>query len=143
TVSNSVRMIEPVGHASRHGAFTQCLQTSDMNSHRCPGFAHCSLVVRLPQGSNSADRSPHDSKRDSSNCSTNTTCRHVVAERSRVLSYETPVKWKPSAGRLFHCLHATSHALQPMQSVVSVKKPYARPGVIASRPRVLDPVPCA
>ena len=29
----------------------------------------------------------------------------------------------PSAGRSFHCLQATSHALQPMQTVVSVKKP--------------------
>ena len=28
-----------------------------------------------------------------------------------------------SAGRSFHCLHATSHALQPMHVVVSVKKP--------------------
>src|SRR5690606_18763546 len=140
-------MIEPVGHASRHGAFTQCLHTSDMNSQRCPGLAHCSLVVRFPHGSNSAGKfsrsscAPNScvsrrssrravccgegsvSKRPSSNCSTKSTCRHVVAERSRVLSYEMPVKWKPSAGRLFHCLHATSHALQPMQSVVSVKKP--------------------
>ena len=29
-----------------------------------------------------------------------------------------------SAGNRFHSLHATSHALQPMHSVVSVKKPY-------------------
>src|SRR5256885_4682209 len=28
TVSNSVRKIAPVGHASRHGALAQCLQTS-------------------------------------------------------------------------------------------------------------------
>jgi hypothetical protein len=27
-------------------------------------------------------------------------------------------------------LHATSHALQPMQMLVSVKKPYDSPGVI-------------
>ena len=29
----------------------------------------------------------------------------------------------PSAGSAFHCLQATSQALQPMQSVASVKKP--------------------
>ena len=29
----------------------------------------------------------------------------------------------PSEGRSFHCLQATSHALQPMHTVVSVKKP--------------------
>ena len=29
----------------------------------------------------------------------------------------------PSAGREFHCLQATSQALQPMQMVESVKKP--------------------
>ena len=35
------------------------------------------------------------------------------------------MKWSPSAGSWFHCLHATSHALQPMQSEVSVKNPFA------------------
>src|SRR3954453_2970297 len=31
----------------------------------------------------------------------------------------------PSAGSPFHCLHATSHALQPMHRDASVKKPIA------------------
>src|SRR5215475_11658766 len=34
-----------------------------------------------------------------------------------------PVNAKPSSGNWFHCLHATSQALHPMQSVVSVKNP--------------------
>src|SRR5215211_5178371 len=34
TVSNSVRISAPVGHASRQPAFVQCLQTLDMNSQR-------------------------------------------------------------------------------------------------------------
>src|SRR4051794_36894704 len=34
-----------------------------------------------------------------------------------------PVSSKPSSGIAFHSLHATSHALQPMQTDVSVKKP--------------------
>src|SRR4051812_15659233 len=52
----------------------------------------------------------------------------------------------PSAGRPFHCLQATSHALQPMHRVESVKKPmgsclggaginfilFHRPGVTSS-----------
>ena len=33
------------------------------------------------------------------------------------------MKPRPSSGTSFHSLQATSHALQPMQSVVSVKKP--------------------
>ena len=39
----------------------------------------------------------------------------------------------PSAGRSFHCLHATSHALQPMHTVVSVKKPIALGAVAPHR----------
>ena len=38
-----------------------------------------------------------------------------------MLSYENPEKSKPSAGTSFHSLHATSHALQPMQTVESVR----------------------
>ena len=33
TESNSVRMIDPVGHASKHADVSQCLQTSDIISH--------------------------------------------------------------------------------------------------------------
>jgi hypothetical protein len=40
-----------------------------------------------------------------------------------VLSYDCPVQANPSWGTPFHSLHATSHALQPMQAVESVKKP--------------------
>src|SRR5437867_3336337 len=36
-----------------------------------------------------------------------------------------PLKNRPSSGSWFHSLHATSHALHPMQTVVSVKKPLA------------------
>src|SRR5579875_3243630 len=34
-----------------------------------------------------------------------------------------PVNWRPSSGTWFHSLQATSHALQPMQTDVSVKNP--------------------
>src|SRR5665809_9816 len=43
-----------------------------------------------------------------------------------------PVNEKPSSGSWFHCLHATSQALQPMQTVVSVKKPVAISGIPSS-----------
>ena len=51
------------------------------------------------------------------------TCRQVSAPRPRVLSYDLPVNPCIESGIRFHSLHATSHALQPMHSVVSVKKP--------------------
>src|SRR5207253_1094639 len=53
----------------------------------------------------------------------NATCRHEFASSLLVLSYDSPVNSSPSSGMTFHSLHATSHALQPMQIVVSVKKP--------------------
>src|ERR1043165_8866045 len=97
-------MMEPVGHASRHPACSQCLQTSEENSHV---RASAALPPRPMRGS----------------LSTNFTCRHVECPSARVLSYDLPLQRKPSSGTPFHSLHATSHALQPMQSVESVKKP--------------------
>ena len=40
-----------------------------------------------------------------------------------MLSYDSPVHSSPSSGIRFHSLQATSQALQPMQTDVSVKKP--------------------
>ena len=40
-----------------------------------------------------------------------------------MLSYEWPVNPATASGTPFHSLQATSHALQPMQTVVSVKNP--------------------
>src|SRR3954470_23391627 len=118
TLPNSVRTIEPVGHASRQPAFPQCLQTSDENSH----------VIR------SAELPPHPA----CGCrSTNLTCRYVECPSARVLSYESPLPTKPSSGTSFHSLHATSHALQPMQRVESVRKP-----VTAMRRRSLSHSKC-
>src|SRR3954465_14497024 len=53
----------------------------------------------------------------------NLTCRQLSAPRPTVLSNDMPVKLSPSSGTEFHSLHATSQALQPMQMLVSVKKP--------------------
>src|SRR5882672_9049477 len=61
TVSNSVRMIAPVGQTSRQAAWTQCLHTSLISSHR-PSF------------------------RSSANCSTNLTWRQWMPSSLRVLS---------------------------------------------------------
>src|SRR3954447_24889719 len=104
-------MIEPVGQASRHPAFSQCLQTSEENSQAIRSGA-------LPPRPISGVRS------------TNLTCRQVECPRATVLSYELPLQRKPSCGTSFHSLHATSHALQPMQRVESVKKPVTERGTM-------------
>src|SRR5919204_4820598 len=103
TVPYSVRNSEPVGQTSKHAACVQCLQTSDDISQR------------------SASSSP--SPCSGSFCSTKATCRQVFAPSSEVLSYDSPVQTIPSSGTRFHSLQATSHALQPMQTEVSVKNP--------------------
>ena len=55
------------------------------------------------------------------------TCRQEFAPSSPVLSCDIPSRSMYSpAGTLFHCLQATSQALQPMQTEVSVKKPDPR-----------------
>src|SRR4051812_29132020 len=104
TVSNSVRKSDPVGQTSRQAACVQCLQTSDDISHR-------------------SGSSLSSSARSALRCSTNATCRQEFAPSVDVLSYDSPVQTRPSSGITFHSLHATSHALQPMQIDVSVKKP--------------------
>src|SRR5579884_282109 len=104
TVANSVRKSEPVGQTSRHAACVQCLHTSDSISQRRPAV-------------------PSPFVRNGFSCSMKATWRHVFASSLPVLSYECPVHSCPSCGIRFHSLHATSHALQPMQTEVSVKKP--------------------
>src|SRR5579872_2706260 len=103
TLPNSVRMIAPVGQASRHPAFSQCLQTSEENSQDISPGAFPPRPASI---------SP----------STNFTCRHVECPSARVLSYDFPLQSNPSSLIPFHSLHATSQALQPMQRVESVRK---------------------
>ena len=102
-MSNSVRMMAPVGQTSRQPAWTQCLQTSlIMQPARRCGPVVAELLDEL-------DVAPVDRRRAGGCCRS---CR-----RSACCA-------PPSvAGSWFHSLQATSHALQPMQTVVSVKKP--------------------
>src|SRR4051794_24725253 len=120
TVSNSVRMIAPVGQTSMQLACWQCLHTSDMSRNALP----------LP--------SPRVS---SGTLSMNCTWRHVEPFSSPVLSRLWPRNRTSScfSGSWFHSLHATSHALQPMQTLVSVKNPYCFPGVISTLVATLEP----
>src|SRR5512145_3510177 len=104
TPPNSVRTMDPVGHASRQPAFSQCLQTSDEKSQR-------KALLRYPASPDATAASTSIAR------STNFTCRQVECPSPPVLSYEAPVNVNPSAGTSFHSLHATSHALQPMQTV--------------------------
>src|SRR5436305_191 len=101
TVSNSVRKSAPVGHTSRQAAWVQCLHTSELISQRRSAIPSLS----------------------GARCSMNATCRHASGPSCSVLSYEFPDHSTPCCGITFHSLHATSHALQPMHTDVSVKKP--------------------
>src|SRR4051794_28239422 len=128
TVSCSVRKSAPVGHTSRQAACVQCLHTSDAISQRSPSASRSSRISAEDDTSWSAACCASDfgiplCTPSGSRCSTNATCLHVSASRPPVLSYELPVHSSPSSGTWFHSLHATSHALQPMHSDVSVKKP--------------------
>src|SRR5579859_945146 len=102
TPPNSVRTIDPVGHASRQPASSQCLQTSEEKVHEVGSAA-------LPP------------KPGTGGCSTNFTWRQVEAPTAPVLSYENPLQSKPSWSTPFHSLQATSQALQPMHNVESVR----------------------
>src|SRR5947199_3345239 len=138
TVPNSVRKSEPVGHTSRQAAWVQCLQTSELISQRRdpprkPPSALCAREASSPAVSIG---SSFGSIRLAPRCSTNATWRHEFAPSSDVLSYDSPVHTIPSSGTRFHSLQATSQALQPMQTEVSVKKPT---GGSASRPYVSTP----
>src|ERR671936_676616 len=119
TVPYSVRKSEPVGQTSRQAAWVQCLQTSEDMSQR---------IASPP--------APFPSPCSGLRCWTKATWRQEFAPSVEVLSYDSPVQTSPSSGTRFHSLHATSHALQPMQIDVSVKKP--RRG-LASTPYVLKP----
>src|SRR5919198_3682310 len=111
TVSNSVRMIAPVGQTSMQLACVQCLQTSDMSRNALP--------------------SPTPSF-SSGTLSMNFTCRQFWPSSVPVLSRLSPRNPPGLLGSWFHSLHATSHALHPMQTLVSVKNPYDVPGEIFS-----------
>ncbi len=102
TVPSSVRRRDPVGHTSRQAAEVQCLQTSEDISHRT---------------------SPAPAGVAGASCSMNATWRHVLAPSAPLLSYDIPVRSRPPEGTRFHSLQATSQALHPMQTLVSVKKP--------------------
>src|SRR2546430_3467560 len=106
TVSNSVRMIAFVGHTSAQEACWQCLQTSDIISQALP-FPVVVRSVRWVSGS------------------MNLTWRQLWASRRPVLSKLSARKAGSLAWSPFHSLQATSQALQPMQMLVSVKKPFA------------------
>src|SRR6266436_4520122 len=104
TVPNSVRNSAPVGQTSRQAASVQCLHTSlDISQRLSPGGVVASPGRPI--------------------CSMKATCRHVEALRPTVLSNDIPVSSSPSSGTEFHSLQATSQALQPMQTEVSVKNP--------------------
>ena len=88
------------------GASTQCLQTSDIISQRAVDAVRAELLDEL-------DVPPVD-----------------VGERDGVVVTEAAERDLPAvrAGSSFHWWQATSHALQPMHTVVSVKNPIGAAG---------------
>src|SRR5713226_3374954 len=116
TVSNSVLMMAPVGQTCMHEACVQCLQTSDIISQAWP------LPTEVAE---------------SGTCSMNLTWRQCSSSSWPVLSKLSARKTLLSPWRPFHSLQATSQALQPMQMLVSVKKPYFSPGLIVSAMRLV------
>src|SRR5689334_18657268 len=127
TVPNSVRNSAPVGQTSRHPACVQCLQTSLLISQRKsvrvstpdPSPGRCRSGMPRSIGA----RSSPSVLLASAACSMNATCRHEFAPRLPVLSNDRPSRLNPSSGTPFHSLQATSQALHPMHTDVSVKKP--------------------
>src|SRR5271167_597980 len=81
TVPNSVRNSAPVGQTSRQADSVQCLHTSLDISQRTPA---------APSGA------------AATGCSMNATWRQVEAPRLTVLSYDMPVRLRPSSGMAFH-----------------------------------------
>src|SRR5207249_1947746 len=120
TVSNSVRVMAPVGQTSRQLAFLQCLQTSLIISQACPPAmgVGCTSVPRL-----------------SGTCSMNCTCRQFCASSWPVLSKESARNCGLLPSSWFHSLHATSQALQPMRLDVRQDRQPARLGLPAERAR--------
>src|SRR5207245_4858443 len=110
TVLNSVRMMASVGQTSMQLACWQCLQTSDIMSQGWP----------LP-----ATAGPAGTR--SRNC----TWRQFCSSSFPVLS-KLSRNFGACPGSWFHSLQATSHALHPMQLLVSVKKPYDSPGLMVT-----------
>src|SRR3954447_1111527 len=135
TVSNSVRNSDPVGQTSRQAACVQCLQTSDdMSQRNSSGRPGSVGTCPATSGGCDDDREPMTSTPGPCTtaaswvprglrCSMNATCRQVSAPSPTVLSIDMPVNASPSSGMAFQVLHATSQALQPMHTLVSVKNP--------------------
>src|SRR5215213_369827 len=144
TVPNSVRKSAPVGQTSRQAAWVQCLQTSDDISQRTSTGPSGDWVVAsrsgcgMSFGSTSVGGGPiwgiprSVGGLRATFCSMNATCRQVSALSIPVLSYDMPSMLRPSSWSRFHSLQATSQLLQPMQTLVSVKKPIR--GVDSSQP---------
>src|SRR5205807_9829470 len=99
---HTVLTVSSGGHTSSHEACCQCLQTSDIISQACPLPA----VV--------------DAVRCAS-FSMNFTWRQFSASSLPVLSKLSARNAGALPASWFHSLQATSQALQPMQTLVSVK----------------------
>ena len=111
TVPNSVRISAPVGQTSRQAASVQCLQTSLDISQRMLSAAAAGVTAGICTVAGGTG------------CSMNATCRQVEAPRADGVVVRHPGQLEAVLGHLVPVLQATSQALQPMHTEVSVKKP--------------------
>ncbi|GAA2883741.1 hypothetical protein GCM10010472_47330 [Pseudonocardia halophobica] len=88
TVPCSVRISDPVGQTSRQAAWVQCLQTSEDISQRTSVASSRSTPGCTAPGSSMAGipRSTGAESRAGTRCSTNATCRYVLAPSPPLLS---------------------------------------------------------
>src|ERR1700761_1873604 len=124
TVPNSVRISAPVGQTSRQPASEQCLHTSlDISQRSGPSSGPLGPLPACSGLSACCGPGSDGTGGPGAICSMKATCRQVVPLSPTVLSNDMPDRFSPSSGTMFHSLQATSQALQPMQTEVSVKKP--------------------
>ena len=137
TVPNSARNNAPVGHTSRHFACVRCLHISELISHRKSVRDSAPVASSgrrsnfgMPISTGVVPNSPPPRAVCLIADATVSACpldqRDVpprFAPSMPVLSNDIPSRLDPSSGTPCHSLDATRHALQPMHTEVSVKKP--------------------
>ena len=96
---------------------------ADDHPERVGFFTDTSAESPVPVGPVGSPARPGSWRPVVRGCSMNATCRHEFAPSEPVLSNDMPSRSSPSSGTAFHVLQATSQALHPMHTEVSVKNP--------------------
>jgi len=115
-----VRTIDPVGHGFETPASSQCLQTSDKKTHR-NGSSNCGFwIAECGMGSSGRPIGPVSDSLLSILLQKHDMAPRRCAEMAGVVVRISDPR-EAVIGHMFHSLHATSQALQPMQTEGSVR----------------------